>query len=262
MFRLTEDKAIINRYGFNSDGHDKVLDRITDLRKNNQIHGLIGINLGKNKTSEDPVEDYVKGVKLFAPVADYLVVNVSSPNTPGLRDMQHKDVLYNLLKSTIAARNELKLEKSPPILLKLAPDLTKTELKEVTDTINRKECKVDGLIISNTTIERDPNSKSPDKDEKGGLSGAPLMHKSTKMVADVYKLTGGKVPIIGVGGVFSGKDAFDKITAGATIVQIYTAFAYQGPFVVPKIKKELEELLEQNGFKSVNDAVGKRADKF
>ncbi|XP_063698022.1 dihydroorotate dehydrogenase (quinone), mitochondrial [Culicoides brevitarsis] len=262
VFRLNEDKAIINRYGFNSDGHDVVFERMKDIRAKNDLQGLIGVNLGKNKTSEDPVEDYVKGVKKFAGVADYLVVNVSSPNTPGLRDMQHKDILYNLLKATIAARNELKLPNSPPIFLKLAPDLTKQELKEVTDTIKRKECKIDGLIISNTTISRDPELKSDETKETGGLSGAPLMKKSTKMIAEVYKMTGGKVPIIGVGGVFDGKDAYEKIAAGATTVQLYTAFAYHGPFVIPKIKKELQEILEQKGYKTVNDAVGKEADRF
>uniref|UniRef100_A0A336MR67 Dihydroorotate dehydrogenase (quinone), mitochondrial n=1 Tax=Culicoides sonorensis TaxID=179676 RepID=A0A336MR67_CULSO len=257
-----KDKAIINRYGFNSEGHEAVFERISELRKNKNITAPIGINLGKNKTSEDPVEDYVKGVKLFAPIADYLVVNVSSPNTPGLRKMQHKDILYDLLKNTIAARNSLNLDKPTPIFLKIAPDLSKEEVKEVADIIKMKECKVDGLIISNTTIARDLDLKSDDMNETGGLSGAPLLHKSTNMIAQVYKLTNGKVPIIGVGGVFSGADAYEKLLAGATVVQLYTSFAYHGPFIVPRIKKELSDILDEHGWKSVNDVVGKGADKF
>lgn len=222
----------------------------------------MGINLGKNKTSEDPVEDYVKGVRTFGPLADYLVVNVSSPNTPGLRDMQHSNVLHQLLSSVIAARDELPGTKRPPILLKLAPDLTKDELQDVAKVINKKECKVDGLIISNTTIARSEDLKSDNAQEVGGLSGAPLTHKSTQVIAQMYKLTGGKVPIIGVGGVFSGQDALDKILAGATLVQLYTSFVYHGPFVVGRVKKELLELIEQKGYKSLNDAVGKEADRF
>lgn len=259
VFRLEEDMAVINRYGFNSDGHEVVFERLSNLRKTG-FSGILGVNLGKNKTSEDPVEDYVKGVQLFGPIADYLVVNVSSPNTPGLRTMQHKDILYNLLKATLEARNALAPQK-PPILLKLAPDLSHDELKDVAQTISKKECHIDGLIISNTTISRE-NLQSEAKNEAGGLSGKPLTQKSTKMVAQMHKLTKGKVPIIGVGGIFTGQDAFEKILAGASAVQLYTSFIYFGPFVVSQIKKDLEELLQQNGYANVNEAVGKGVNQF
>lgn len=208
------------------------------------------------------MSDYVQGVKLFGPIADYLVVNVSSPNTPGLRDMQHKDILYNLLRATISARNGLQNERKPPIFLKLSPDLSNSEMEEVANVLKQKECKIDGLIISNTTVERNSSLISSESNQQGGLSGAPLTQKSTKMIAQMYKLTNGKMPIIGVGGVFSGQDAFDKIMAGATIIQLYTAFIYHGPFVVTKIKRELSILLEQHGYKTVNDAVGKGVDTF
>lgn len=262
MFRLPEDRAIINRYGFNSDGHEVVKSRVKLFRDSNNLNGLLGINLGKNKTSDDPVDDYVKGVRTFGPLADYLVVNVSSPNTPGLRDMQHSNILYDLLSNVLKARNELPETHRPPILLKLAPDLSPTELQDVAKVLKKKECKIDGLIISNTTIARSDELKSENAKEVGGLSGAPLTQKSTQMIAQMHKLTGGKIPIIGVGGVFTGQDAFDKILAGATLVQLYTSFVYHGPFVVARVKRELAELVEKNGYKSLNDAVGRGVDKF
>jgi dihydroorotate dehydrogenase len=199
VFRLTEDEAIINRYGFNSDGHERVWHRIQQLRASGQFSGVLGVNLGKNKMSDDAVSDYVEGLKLFAPVADYLVINVSSPNTPGLGDMQQRDSLKTLLTKVNAAKAQLETPK--PILLKLAPDLTPSELKDVCNTVKRKECRVDGLIISNTTVDRSVTLHSSNALEVGGLSGKPLKEKSRRMIEDVYKLTGGKIPIIGVGGV-------------------------------------------------------------
>jgi dihydroorotate dehydrogenase len=199
VFRLTEDEAIINRYGFNSDGHEKVWHRIQQLRASGQFTGVLGVNLGKNKMSEDGVNDYVEGLKLFAPVADYLVINVSSPNTPGLRDMQHRDTLRTLLVRVNEAKRQLETPK--PVFLKLAPDLTPSELKDICKTVSRKDSAVDGLIISNTTVDRSVTLNSSNSSEVGGLSGKPLKEKSRRMIEDVYRLTGGKVPIIGVGGV-------------------------------------------------------------
>lgn len=255
VFRLNEDAAIINRYGFNSDGHEQVWKRIQQLRANKNYEGIIGVNLGKNKTSDDPVKDYVEGLKLFAPVADYLVINVSSPNTPGLRDMQQKDSLKNLLTEVMKANQALDLPR--PIFLKLSPDLTEKELSDVCSTIKRKECKVHGLIISNTTTDRSMLLESVHKDEAGGLSGRPLKEKSTRMIEDAYRLTNGKVAIIGVGGISTGQDAYEKILAGSSAVQIYTSFSMEGPPVVTKIKKELDEILKQNGYANVSEAVGK-----
>lgn len=220
---------------------------------------MVGINLGKNKTSDNAITDYVSGVVKFAPIADYLVINVSSPNTPGLRDLQNQDDLKLLLTNILQARNTLAKENDHPvpIVLKLAPDLTDKELRDIAAVIKRKECQVDGLIISNTTIARSDLLKSPTADEVGGLSGAPLTERSTEMIRQMYKLTQGRIPIIGVGGVFSGIDAYNKILAGASVVQIYTSFAYHGPPIVSKIKRELDALLRENGYKNVTEAVGR-----
>lgn len=255
VFRLEADEAVINRYGFNSDGHEKVWHNLQQLRANRRFDGIIGVNLGKNKSSEDANKDYVDGVKLFAPVADYLVINVSSPNTPGLRQMQQKDSLKDLLSEVVKANRSLDFPK--PIFLKLSPDLTEAELKDICTIIKKKECKIDGLIVSNTTVDRSMVLNSPLQTEEGGLSGKPLKEKSTKMIEDVYKLTKGEVSIIGVGGVSSGQDAYEKILAGASAVQIYSSFIYHGPPIVTSVKKELDELLQRNGYANVSDAVGK-----
>ncbi|CAG2239509.1 DHODH [Mytilus edulis] len=190
-----------------------------------KVPGIMGVNLGKNKTSSYPVEDYVQGVRKFGKVADYLVINISSPNTPGLRAMQGKDMLDTLLEKVLSER--IIYEES-----------------------------LGGLIISNTTVSRPDSLKSPYKDEVGGLSGEPLKDLSTKTISDMYRLTEGKVPIIGVGGIGSGEDAYDKIKEGASLVQLYTALIYQGPPVIGKINRELSELLIKDGYKSITEAVG------
>lgn len=263
VFRLVNDKAIINRYGFNSDGHKIVFDRLKELRMKSTLKTVLGINLGKNKTSNDALRDYVEGVQLFGTISDYLVINVSSPNTPGLRDLQGKKDLENLLRGVLSARNNLPTNNKVPILLKLAPDLTQQDVKDITSVINQKDCKVDGLIISNTTIDKS-NLKSPEEltSQAGGLSGAPLKDRSTQLIAQIYNLTGGKVPIIGVGGVFSGQDAYEKIQAGASYVQLYTSLIYHGPPIVEKVKRELDQILVKDGYKNVKEAVGSNYKRF
>lgn len=259
VFRLGEDKAIINRYGFNSVGHEEVFKRIEAIRKSSGGTGtVIGVNLGKNKESTDYSKDYVLGVEKFAPIADYLVINVSSPNTPGLRDLQHESQLKQLLSNVIAKRNSITASGHPyvPILLKLAPDLTNIELKQIVNVIKQKGCVVDGVIISNTTVDRPFSLMNENRNEIGGLSGAPLTDRSTELIRKLYNLTGGDVPIVGVGGIFSGQDAYDKILAGASAVQIYSSFIYHGPPIVCKIKKELDGLLKENGYRNVADTVG------
>lgn len=253
-----------HRYGFNSDGHDEVFHRIQTLRKDAQGAGtVIGVNLGKNKESTDSTNDYVLGVEKFAPVADYLVINISSPNTPGLRDLQHQNHLKELLSNVIGKRNAITANghRHVPIFLKLAPDLTNDEVNQIAKVIRQKGCAVDGVVVSNTTVERQSGLMSDKKNEIGGLSGAPLTDRSTELIREMYRLTGGKVPIIGVGGVFSGKDAYDKILAGASVVQIYSSFIYHGPPVVSKIKRELDCLLKENNYGNVAEAVGKGAKK-
>lgn len=241
-----------------------MLHRIQTLRTD--FHGagaIIGVNLGKNKESTDSSNDYVLGVEKFAPVADYLVINISSPNTPGLRDLQHQNHLKQLLSNVIEKRNSLTAtgQRHVPILLKLAPDLTNDEVNQIAKVIKQKGCSVDGIIISNTTVERPSSLVSDKKNEIGGLSGLPLTDRSTELIGEMYRITGGKIPIIGVGGIFSGRDAFDKILAGASVVQIYSSFVYHGPPIVSKIKKELDCLLKENGYGNVAEAVGKGVKK-
>ncbi|XP_015606392.1 dihydroorotate dehydrogenase (quinone), mitochondrial isoform X2 [Cephus cinctus] len=256
VFRLKEDNAIINRYGFNSDGHESVWKRLKAVRNDPHFVGVIGVNLGKNKLSVDPTKDYTDGIEKFNDVADYFVINVSSPNTPGLRDLQNKKNLEHLLIKVNETRQSL--HRKIPLLLKLAPDLTDSERQDVADVVQNSKSKVDGLIISNTTIER-KNLKTLHQGETGGLSGAPLTEISTMMIADMYKRTHGSIPIIGVGGIFSGSDAYDKIKAGASLIQIYTSFIYQGPPVISRIKRELSELIEKDGFTCISDAIGKNS---
>ncbi|XP_023694066.1 dihydroorotate dehydrogenase (quinone), mitochondrial-like isoform X2 [Paramormyrops kingsleyae] len=258
VFRLTVDQAVINRYGFNSCGLTAVQERLkareVTQAEHTQAGRPIGINLGKNKLSQDAVADYLEGVRKLGPLADYLVVNVSSPNTPGLRDLQGKEELRHLLQKVLKERDGLQSGRRPPVLVKIAPDLTSQDKQDIADVIT--ELGVDGLIVCNTTVSRPTMLKDPQKCEAGGLSGAPLRDMSTATVREMYSLTRGKVPIVGVGGIASGQDALDKIRAGASLVQLYTAFTYQGPPIVTRIKRELEQLLKEQGFKSILDAVG------
>ncbi|XP_076759448.1 dihydroorotate dehydrogenase 2 [Xylocopa sonorina] len=256
VFRLLEDNAVVNRYGFNSHGHDIVWERLRRLKDNKNFHGIVGINLGKNKTSEDTAQDYIDGIKKFSDVADYFVINVSSPNTPGLRMLQNKKELEQLLTKINEVRRSIQCKQ--PLLLKLAPDLSDSEKQDVADVILKQKSKVDGLVLCNTTITRN-NLLSPLKEETGGLSGAPLSDVSTAMISDMYKRTRGTIPIIGVGGIFTGADAYDKIKAGASLVQVYTSFTYHGPPLVGKIKRELNDMLKRDGLASIKDAVGKDA---
>ncbi|KAF0043116.1 hypothetical protein F2P81_004453 [Scophthalmus maximus] len=258
VFRLTTDHAVINRYGFNSCGLADAQQRLKAREETQQEQrkaGLpLGINLGKNKLSKDAGADYLEGVRTLGPLADYLVVNVSSPNTPGLRDLQGKAELHRLLNTVLKERDALQGEHKPPVLVKIAPDLTAQDKQDIADVV--VELGVDGLMVSNTTVSRPETLQDPQKTEVGGLSGQPLKDLSTSTVREMYSLTKGKILIVGIGGVASGQDAMDKIRAGASLVQLYTALTYQGPPVVKKIKRELEQLLKDGGFSSVSEAVG------
>ncbi|DAZ96480.1 TPA: LOW QUALITY PROTEIN: hypothetical protein N0F65_008347 [Lagenidium giganteum] len=263
VFRLVEDRGVINRYGFNSEGLEAVakrLDHYSRVRKTNIMfghrHGVVGVNLGKNKTTEDAAADYVLGVQALGKYADYLVVNVSSPNTPGLRSLQGKKQLEDLLKRVLVARDAVQKEegRSIPLLVKIAPDLTVDDKKDIAAVA--LSLKLDGLIVSNTTLSRPDTLKSEHKGETGGLSGAPVRDLSTQVLSDMYKLTNGQIPLIGVGGVANGRDAYDKIRAGASLVQMYSCLVYEGPLAIVRAKKELTELLRNDGFKNVSDAVG------
>ena len=249
LFRLTQDQAVINRMGFNNQGLDAVAARL--VRR--QRRGVLGANLGKNRDSADAAADYCRGVAALGPYADYLVINVSSPNTPGLRDLQRRSEVSVLIGAVTAERDKLAGNR-PPVLLKIAPDLTRQEQEDIAEVALNSA--IDGLIIANTTIARPAELRSPDAPEPGGLSGAPLFQPSTRLLAEMYRLTRGALPLIGVGGIASGADAYAKIRAGASLVQLYTALAYQGPALVGRIKRELADLLRRDGFGSVVDAVG------
>uniref|UniRef100_T1JM43 Dihydroorotate dehydrogenase (quinone), mitochondrial n=1 Tax=Strigamia maritima TaxID=126957 RepID=T1JM43_STRMM len=259
LFRLIQDNAVINRYGFNSDGHDVVFERLEALSKDDMTKRgiIIGVNLGKNKDSADSIEDFVQGVKKFAPVADYLVINISSPNTKGLRLLQQRKDFADVIDKVVEARNKLCMKHKTPILVKIAPDLSVEAKQDIAAVLLRPgKPRVDGIIISNSTIVRPPDLQSPLSTEEGGLTGAPLKKMSTDAIKAMYGLTKGEIPIIGVGGISSGADAYEKIRAGASLVQVYTALVYQGFPVITGIKKELAELLKKDGYRLVHEAVG------
>ena len=251
LFRLTEDGALINRLGFNNEGLDVVRARLAGRRGRT---GLVGANLGKNRDSTDAVADYVAGVRALAAQADYLVVNVSSPNTPGLRDLQRKASLLELIAALKFARVAAATTDPPPLLLKIAPDLSDGERAEIAEAA--LETGIDGLIISNTTVARPAALKSRHAREAGGLSGKPLLAASTALVADMRRLTHGRIPLVGVGGIASGADAYAKIRAGASLVQLYSMLVYEGPGLVARIKRDLAGFLARDGFASIADAVG------
>jgi dihydroorotate dehydrogenase len=246
LFRLVEDRAVINRMGFNNDGHDVVVKRLEERAHKG---GVVGINIGANKDSSDRIEDYVKGVQRFSELASYITINISSPNTAGLRNLQARDDLQRLLDRVVAARKN-----NVPLLLKIAPDLNGEELQDVA-TVCEKTA-LNGVIISNTTLRRD-GLKSLHAAESGGLSGAPLFSLSTQCLANFYQLTGGRIPLIGVGGVHDAKSAFAKIQAGSSLIQLYSALVYQGPSLIPEICQGLSDKLRELKFENVAQAVGK-----
>jgi dihydroorotate dehydrogenase len=245
LFRLVEDQAVINRMGFNNDGQHAVLRRL-EARRNRG--GVVGVNVGANKDSGDRIADYVSGIEAFQNVASYITINISSPNTPGLRNMQGREELLKLLSALNAKRKA-----TLPMLLKIAPDLAQADLQDVADVCAIEA--VDGVIVSNTTISR-PHLKSPQARETGGLSGKPLFDLSTLQLALFYKMTAGKIPLIGVGGVSDVETAWAKIRAGASLIQIYSALVYQGPSLVPDICAGLERKLAASSFHYLRDAVG------
>ena len=251
LFRLREDRAVINRMGFNNDGMEAVAKRLAARRQN----GIVGINIGANKDSTDRIADYRVAFARLAPLADYVAINVSSPNTPGLRGLQDRAALARLLATLIEAR--AKLSAPVPLLLKIAPDLDEPALDDVAEVV--LAAGIEGLIVSNTTLTRPPTLKSGHAHETGGLSGAPLLDLSTRILREMRARVGTRLVLVGVGGVACGADAYETIRAGASLVQLYSALAFQGPRLVARIKHELLDLLARDGFASVGDAVGKSA---
>ena len=248
VFRLREDQAVINRYGFNSQGIDPALSRLEAA----PAKGIIGINLGKNKETEETERDYCEGIRLLGPHAAYLVANVSSPNTPGLRAVQRQELLRPLVVACQATRDTL--PHRPPLLVKIAPDLEPEDLEAIADMA--LSLKLDGLIVSNTTLERPASLRGAAKGEAGGLSGVPLFERSTEVLRSVARLTKGEVALIGVGGVHDADTAYAKIKAGASLLQLYSALTYQGPRLITDILKGLLERMERDGLSHISQAIG------
>ncbi len=252
LFRLPDDRALINRLGFNNDGADVVADRLAKLDRK----CIVGVNIGKNKDvpNEDAVENYLACFEIMHPVADYIAVNVSSPNTPNLRDLQCAESLEPLLAALTAKNAEMGRK---PLLVKIAPDLLEAEIEATVDVCLRFG--VDGMIATNTTVSRDGLRTNVSELGEGGLSGQPLFERSNAVISTIYRYSNGKMPVIGVGGVFTAEDAFAKIAAGASLVQAYTGFVYRGPTFTADVNRGLARILDERGFGSVAEAVGSAA---
>ena len=248
IFRLEKDQALINRLGFNNHGSEVISKRIS----NNRPNGILGINIGPNKETKNKEEDYYACLNKLGIYANYITINISSPNTEGLRDFHNKNEMEKLLSGLYKIKKDKRLEQS--IAIKLSPDINSEDISGTIELI--KKYNIKGIIISNTTDSNRKNLSDVKKNEKGGLSGQPLKDISTNLIKKFYKETKGKVNIIGVGGVDSGESAFEKITAGADVVQLYTGMVYKGPGIVKDIKKELISILKKENFKNIRQAVG------
>lgn len=252
MFRLIEDQAVINRYGLNSEGQTVVGARLAKFKANPTAVGIVGVNIAKNTTSNDVIEEYKAGVRNLGANVDFIVLNVSCPNVAWTKNLAESDEMIKMVCAVKEERDLLPTKTT--LLMKVAPDMTDASKHHMAEVA--LSCGVDGLIVSNTTSSRAPDLQSEFSQEMGGLSGRPIKQAAQQSVRDMYRLTGGKLPIIGVGGIESGQDAYDRIRAGASLVQIYTGLVYQGPGLVLKIKRDLAKLLKRDGFNSVADAVG------
>ena len=248
IFRLEKDRALINRLGFNNDGSKVIKKRI----ENNVPNGLLGINIGPNKDSPDMINDFLECAEIFFPLGDYITINISSPNTKGLREFHKSEHLKELLSKIDDIRKKSNFNKS--FLLKISPDLEDSFINNIIELILQHN--IDGLILTNTTNENRENLLDKNKSESGGLSGKPLRNLSTELIKKFYIHLKGKIPIIGVGGVDSGKSAFEKLAAGASAIQLYTGMIYKGPTIVKEIKKELIDKMREKGFKNIKEIIG------
>ena len=256
MFRLPSDRALINRLGFNNDGLEEAKQRLAGRKRS---YGIVGVNIGANKTSEIQIEDYVACLKGLYGVGDYFTINISSPNTPGLRDLQRREHLADLLEKLLDCRATLEANSGrKPLCLKIAPDLAPEDEEDIAEVAIDQG--IDALIISNTTLDRPASLKDPNQGEVGGLSGRPLFERSTNQIRRFYRLMGARMPLIGVGGIDSGERAYRKIRAGASALQLYTGFIYSGPSLVPNVLDDLDACLERDGFGDLQSAVGADAD--
>ena len=249
IFRLENDQALINRLGFNNDGMEIIKKRIKSEGKN----GILGINIGPNKETKNQKSDFCLGLRNFINVADYITINISSPNTEGLRDFHDQEKLEELLFDLNQIKNDNR--SNTPLLLKVSPDIEDSHIAKIVNISEKSN--ISALILTNTTNSNRTNLSSKIKHEKGGLSGEPLQKLSTNIIKKFYKQLNGKIPIIGVGGVDSGKSAYEKIIAGASLLQLYTSFVYRGPSTAKLIKKELIQILKSEGIKNIKEIIGK-----
>ena len=254
VFRLSQDEGIINHLGFNNLGIDVVTKKLSKLNLNILSKGIVGINIGGNKDSSNLVEDYCIGLEKLGPLAHYVTINISSPNTPGLRNLQKRGQIENLVKSLNKIKNNKENLATKAILFKIDPDMNEEQLRDI--ALMSLALGVDGLIISNSTVDRPTTLISSNKNEIGGLSGKPLFIKSTLVLKKMYSLTNGQIPLIGVGGISNGVECYEKIKAGASLVQLYTALVYQGPMIINKIKNEILSCLNTDGFKNIKEVIG------
>lgn len=255
IFRHAHSESVINAMGFPNEGAEAFKRNFEEfLERRPRPPGVIGINIGMNKGQTEPAKDYRVLVRSLGPLADYLTVNISSPNTPGLRNLQKRDAFLDLLGIIMEERGRACGSNPPPLLVKLAPDLTEAQQEEIAAA--SLEAGIDGLILTNTTTERPAHLPDDFVSRPGGLSGRPLRDPSLKIIHNFYKLTGGKLPVIGVGGISGPQDAYDKIRAGASLIQLYTALVFQGPSVVRKINTGLIDLMKRDGFARIGQAVG------
>lgn len=255
IFRDAKHEAVINRMGFPNGGMEVFKNNIAAfLSRSPRLQGVVGINIGMNKEQTDPAKDYCLLIRMLGPMADYLTINISSPNTPGLRNLQEKEPLTELLAAVTEERRKSCGSHPPPILLKLAPDLTEDQQGEIAAVV--MNAGIEGIILGNTTLARPDFLPKDFAGERGGLSGKPLKDKSTAIIRSMHRLTKGKIPIVGVGGISTGADAYEKIKAGASLVQVYSGLVFKGPTMAYSINKELASLLRADGFTSITEAVG------
>jgi dihydroorotate dehydrogenase len=255
IFRVISERAVINRLGFNNGGHAAALARLQQRAPN----GIVGVNIGANKDATDRTADYVAGLEVFYGVASYFTVNISSPNTPGLRDLQAPAALNELLTRVMAARAQMIAQGQPrrPIVVKIAPDIAEADLPAIAQQLQSHA--VDAIAVSNTTLARPGLTM---KAETGGLSGRPLFHRSTAMLARIYVMTAGRIPLIGIGGIDSGETALQKMEAGASLIQLYTGLIYEGPGLIRRIKDHLARHARNTGLQRITDATGQRAERW
>ena len=255
VFRLDQDKAIINSLGFNNKGSQKVKKNLLKTQSNFFGNKIIGINLGKNKNTINSIEDYLIGMEQLGNLSSYITINISSPNTKGLRDLQLRGNVEKLIKKIVRKREEIESINKKPILIKISPDLNEDQLRDI--ALISLANNIDGLILTNSTTNRPDYLQSENKENFGGLSGKPLFKTSNNILKKMYNLTNGQICLIGVGGISSGSDCYEKIKSGASLTQLYTALVYSGPYLISKIKNELTDLIKTDGYKNISEVIGK-----